>query len=62
MMREVLVYADWEVLTQPVLVGVVRQSMVRNHEHFSFRYEDDWLRSEHVRAIDPELLARCHGQ
>ena len=37
MMREVLVYADWEVLAQPVLVGVLRQSMVRNHEHFSFR-------------------------
>ena len=55
MTREVLVYADWEVLTQPVLVGVLRQSMVRNHEHFSFRYEDAWLTSEHVRAIDPEL-------
>ena len=55
MTREVLVYADWEVLAQPVLVGVFRQSMVRNHEHFSFRYEDAWLTSEHVRAIDPEL-------
>jgi serine/threonine-protein kinase HipA len=55
MTREVLVYADWEAFTEPVLVGVLRQSMVRNREHFSFRYEDNWLRSEHVRAIDPEL-------
>ncbi len=55
MTPEVLVYADWEAFSQPVLVGVLRQSMVRNHEHFSFRYDDAWLTSDHVRAIDPEL-------
>ena len=55
MTREVLVYADWEAFAQPVLVGVLRQSVVRNNEHFSFRYDDAWLTSEHVRAIDPEL-------
>jgi len=55
MTREVLVYADWQEIEQPVLVGVLRQSMVRNHEHFSFRYDDAWLLSEHARAIDPDL-------
>lgn len=55
MTREVLVYADWEAFSQPVLVGILRQTMARNKEHFSFRYEDAWLTSDHVRAIDPEL-------
>jgi serine/threonine-protein kinase HipA len=55
MTREVLVYADWQEIEQPVLVGVLRQSMVHNHEHFSFRYDDAWLLSEHARTIDPEL-------
>jgi len=55
MTREVLVYADWEEFRQPALVGVLRQSMVRNHEYFSFRYDDTWLLSEHARSIDPEL-------
>ena len=55
MTQEVLVYADWEEFGQPVLVGVLRQSMVRNHEHFSFRYDDAWLLSEHACTIDPEL-------
>ncbi len=55
MTREVLVYADWEAFSLPVLVGALRQSMVRNHEHFSFRYDDAWLTSDNVRAIDPEL-------
>lgn len=55
MAREVLVYADWEAFEQPVLVGILRQSLVRNDEHFSFRYDDAWLLSEYARSIDPEL-------
>ncbi len=55
MTREVLVYADWEAFEQPMLVGTLRQSVIRNNEHFSFRYDNDWLLSEHARSIDPEL-------
>ena len=55
MEREVLVYADWEAFEQPILVGMLRQSLIRNREHFSFRYDDTWLLSDHARSIDPEL-------
>jgi serine/threonine-protein kinase HipA len=55
-MSEVLVYADWEEFEAPALVGVLRQSLIRHKEHFSFRYDDAWLASEHVRAIDPDLV------
>ena len=55
MAREVLVYADWEAFRQPILVGTLRQSLIRNSEHFSFRYDDAWLRSNHAQSIDPEL-------
>ncbi len=53
--HEVLVYADWEAFEQPALVGILRQSLIRNNEHFSFRYDDDWLQSDYARSIDPEL-------
>ena len=55
MAREVLVYADWEVFDQPNLVGTLRQSLIRNSEHFSFHYDDSWLMSDYARSIDPEL-------
>jgi serine/threonine-protein kinase HipA len=54
-MSAVLVYADWEEFETPEFVGVLRQSLVRNREHFSFRYDDAWLGSAHVRSIDPDL-------
>lgn len=55
MAHEVLVYADWEAFEKPALVGILRQSLIRNNEHFSFRYDDSWLQSDHARSIDPEL-------
>ena len=48
-------HADWEAFEQPVLVGILRQSLIRNNEHFSFRYDDAWLLSDYARSIDPEL-------
>ncbi len=55
MTREVLVYADWEELDPPQLVGTLRQETPRGREHFSFVYADEWLSSDHAFAIDPDL-------
>ena len=55
MSTEVYVYADWEDFTDPVLVGVLRSSMTKKKEHFSFTYEKSWLHSENAQKIDPEL-------
>ncbi len=52
---QVYVFADWEKFAEPVLLGTLRSSTVRQTEHFSFRYDPDWLQSPHAQQIDPEL-------
>lgn len=55
MTKTVYVFADWEVFSLPTLVGTLGSDVVRGEEHFSFAYDNDWLLSEHVQQIDPEL-------
>lgn len=55
MSTEVYVYADWEDFTDPILVGVLRSSVTKKKEHFSFSYDKAWLQSENAQKIDPDL-------
>lgn len=52
---KIFVYADWNELNTPFLVGTLRSSVIRGKEHFSFSYDEKWLASEYVRQIDPYL-------
>ena len=54
-MIQVYVFADWEEFADPMLLGTLRSSTLRQTEHFSFSYDPDWLRSPYARQIDPEL-------
>ena len=54
-MARVYVFADWEEFADPVLIGTLRSSMVRQKEHFSFNYDTTWLQSPNARQIDPDL-------
>jgi len=51
----VYVFADWEAFEKPTLVGTLRSSVIKNKEHFSFSYENDWLQSHYAQKIDPDL-------
>ena len=51
----VYVFADWEAFDEPTLVGIMRSSVIKNKEHFSFSYDNDWLRSPYAQKIDPDL-------
>ena len=51
----VYVFADWEAFDEPILVGTLRSSVIRNKEHFSFSYDNDWLQSPYAQKIDPDL-------
>ncbi len=53
--RLIEVYADWEGLSRPILVGVLRATPSRGKEIFSFEYDHDWLKDERARALDPSL-------
>ncbi|WP_420896622.1 type II toxin-antitoxin system HipA family toxin [Kosakonia radicincitans] len=55
MATDVFVFADWQDFAEPGLVGTLRSEVVRNSEHFSFRYDDAWLLSPFVQKVDPDL-------
>jgi serine/threonine-protein kinase HipA len=53
--REIFVYASWREIGEPVIMGVLRASVSRGNEIFSFEYDQAWLSSEHSMGIDPDL-------
>lgn len=53
--REVRVYADWETLRKPCLMGRLTFNRVRGKDLFAFEYDDKWLSSGHVCELDPDL-------
>lgn len=55
MNTEIYVFADWEEFSKPMLVGVLRSTILKNKEHFSFNYDNNWLQSEHAQKVDPDL-------
>ncbi len=55
MSTEVFVFADWEAFTEPTLVGTLRSDFIKNKEHFSFSYDENWLQSSAAQKIDPDL-------
>jgi serine/threonine-protein kinase HipA len=55
MSREIEVWADWQELGSPILMGHLRSSLSRGKEVFSFSYGEEWLAGEAVRQIDPDL-------
>jgi serine/threonine-protein kinase HipA len=53
--REILVYANWVGIKEPMLMGKLYSETVRNQEIFSFEYSDIWLTSKYAQIIDPDL-------
>ncbi len=53
--KHILVYADWEGLNGPVLMGELGTQRIRGKEIFSFSYSDTWIERPACRMLDPEL-------
>ncbi|MDR0437919.1 MAG: HipA domain-containing protein [Bacteroidales bacterium] len=53
--KDILVYADWQELETPQLIGVLHSSYSRGKENFSFEYDENWLKSPFAQEIDPDL-------
>jgi serine/threonine-protein kinase HipA len=53
--RTIYVYADWEGLGGPTLMGLLRTAPARGREVFSFEYDGEWLRSGRAQTLDPRL-------
>lgn len=53
--KAILVFAGWIGLPKPTKMGTLHSTRARGKEIFSFEYDDDWLKSEHVQSLDPDL-------
>ena len=53
--KQIEVWADWQTLPEPRIIGLLSVHISRGKEIFSFTYETSWLKSPHVFAIDPAL-------
>jgi len=53
--KNIFVWADWQGLSGPMLMGILSSSIVRGQEIFSFAYDQAWLKSKMIQKIDPAL-------
>lgn len=53
--RMISVYADWQEVNGPLLMGELTAELLRGKEVFSFEYNKDWLSSGFVQTLDPDL-------
>lgn len=53
--REIFVFAQWQGMTEPILMGALHAELLRGKEIFSFEYDENWLKSEHAQLLDPDL-------
>lgn len=54
--KEIFVYADWERLKTPTLMGILRVDHIRGNEVFSFEYDKEWLKIKDLLILDPDLF------
>jgi len=53
--RKIFVYADWDGLSKPTVMGILKAEPSRGKEIFSFEYNNNWLKSGFSQMIDPQL-------
>ncbi len=53
--KEIQVYAHWQGLLTPQLMGILSVTPAKGKESFSFEYTNDWLQSGFSQMIDPDL-------
>lgn len=51
----IYVYADWQGLAEPTLMGQVHRSVVRGEEVLAFEYHAAWLKLTEALVLDPRL-------
>jgi len=53
--KNIQVYAHWQGLKDPALMGALSAASARGKESFSFEYDSTWLKSGFSQMIDPDL-------
>jgi serine/threonine-protein kinase HipA len=54
--RIIQVFADWETMPEPQLMGLLSATQIRGKEIFAFEYEKHWLKeNQDKHSLDPDL-------
>ncbi|MDX1365880.1 MAG: type II toxin-antitoxin system HipA family toxin, partial [Arenibacter latericius] len=53
--KEIFVYAHWDRIEAPFLMGRLYATPSRGKEIFSFEYDKEWLQSDFAQILDPDL-------
>lgn len=53
--KEILVYAHWQGLTDPLRMGTLTVTQGKGKEVFAFEYTAGWLKSGFTQMLDPDL-------
>ncbi|WP_026811244.1 type II toxin-antitoxin system HipA family toxin [Arenibacter latericius] len=53
--KEIFVYAHWDGIEAPFLMGSLFATPSRGKEIFSFEYDKEWLQSDYAQILDPDL-------
>ncbi|WP_437370361.1 type II toxin-antitoxin system HipA family toxin [Maribacter litoralis] len=52
---DIYVFADWEALEKPTLVGILSAHFAKGKKAFSFEYDKEWLKTDAQRLLDPDI-------
>jgi serine/threonine-protein kinase HipA len=52
---DIYVYAHWQGMPEPIMIGVLAAHYVKGKKAFSFEYDKKWLRSEQRLSLDPDI-------
>jgi serine/threonine-protein kinase HipA len=52
---DIYVYAHWLGIVEPVLFGILSAHQAKGRKAFSFEYDNNWLKTNAQRLIDPDI-------
>jgi len=53
--RSIYVYAHWQGIDDPFLMGILHSERLRSKEVYSFEYDENWLKNGPSQLLDPNL-------
>ena len=52
---DIYVYAHWQEMKEPKLIGVLSAKQAKGKKAFSFEYDKNWLKTEQKFLLDPDI-------
>lgn len=52
---DIYVFADWDGLESPRLIGILSAHFAKGKKAFSFKYDKHWLKTDAQRLLDPDI-------